>query len=48
MPLTAELEYFIKHLDGSPLEISNGQNALEVVEILVKASESLIKGQPIE
>ena len=48
MPLTEELKYFIHHMDGSPLEIANADNAVEVVDILIKASESLMKGVPIE
>ena len=48
MPLTAELEYFIQHLDGSPLKIANGENAVDVVNILVQASKSLKKGVPVE
>ena len=48
MPLTEELKYFIQHMDGSPLEIANADNAVEVVDILIKASESLMKGVPIE
>ena len=48
MPLTAELKYFIQHLDGSPLEIANADNAVEVVDILVQASQSLMKGLPVE
>ena len=48
MPLTEELKYFIQHLDGSPIEIANGQNAVDVVDILVQASNSLMKGEPVE
>ena len=48
MPLEEELKYFIRHLDGSPLEISNADNAIEVVDILVKASKSLLEGVPVE
>ena len=40
--------YFIQHLDGSPLRIANADNAVEVVDILVQASQSLIEGVPIE
>ena len=47
-PLMAELKYFINHLDGSSLEIANANNAVEVVEVLVRASESLIEGVHIE
>ncbi len=48
MPLTAELKYFILHLDGSPLQIANGQNAVDVINILVEASNSLTKRGSIE
>ena len=48
MPLAEELKYFIRHLDGSPLEISNADNAIEVVDILVKASKSLLEGVSVE
>ena len=41
MPLTEELFYFSKHLDGSTLEIANAQHALEVTKILVEASNQL-------
>ncbi len=40
-PLTNELQYFIDHLDGSKLEIADGQNAFDVLEVLEKATESL-------
>jgi len=42
-PLREELKYFINHLDGSKLEIANAEHAVEVVKILVKASESLME-----
>ena len=48
MPLLLELKYFIEHLDGSSLEIANANNAVEVVDILVQASQSLIEGVPVE
>lgn len=38
MPLTEELAYFADHLDGKRVEISGSQNAVEVLEILEKAS----------
>jgi len=47
MPLTEELAYFIDHLDGSQVEIADPRSALEVVEILVKASRSLLEGVPV-
>ena len=40
-PLTAELHYFVDHLDGSPVTIAGSQNAVDVLEILEKASEAL-------
>ena len=42
-PLYEELKYFIDHLDGRKLEIANAENAVEVVTILVQASESLME-----
>ncbi len=42
MPLTAELEYFVEHLDGRPLEIADGRNAVEILEILERATASLL------
>ena len=48
MPLKAELKYFIRHLDGSPVKISDGKNAVDVLDILVKASKSLVEGVSIE
>ncbi len=43
MPLTEELHHFLNHLDGSPVEIANGQNGVEVLEILERATESLME-----
>jgi len=43
-PLTNELQYFIDHLDGSKLEIADGQNAFDVLEVLEKATLSLQGG----
>ncbi len=40
-PLTNEIQYFIDHLDGSKLEIADGQNAFDVLEVLEKATVSL-------
>ncbi len=42
MPLTEELHYFLNHLDGSPVAIANSQNAVEVLEILERATASLM------
>ncbi|MFC1735791.1 Gfo/Idh/MocA family protein [Candidatus Hydrogenedentota bacterium] len=47
MPLTEELKYFIEHLDGEPVEIADGQSAVEVLEILERATESLMSGVEI-
>lgn len=44
-PLDEELKYFATHLDGRPVEIADAQNAVEVLEILEKATESLMEGQ---
>ena len=42
MPLTEELRYFIDHLDGTPVSVSNGDNGIEVLDILEKATTSLM------
>ncbi len=39
--LTAELQYFIEHLEN-PAEIANGQNGIEVLQILEQATASLL------
>jgi len=44
MPLTNELKYFVQHLNGKPVEISNGQNAVDILEILEQATISLKRG----
>jgi len=44
LPLTEELRYFINHLDGTPITVANGRNGIEVLDILEKATESLMKG----
>ena len=41
MPLSEELKYFVEHLDGTVIQIANGQHALEVTKILVEASNQL-------
>jgi len=48
MPLTEEMKYFIKHLDGTIPVIADSRNAVEVVEILEKATESLKNGTVYE
>jgi UDP-2-acetamido-3-amino-2,3-dideoxy-glucuronate N-acetyltransferase len=44
MPLTEELKYFADHTNGEPVETADAQNAVEVLEILEKATESLLTG----
>jgi UDP-2-acetamido-3-amino-2,3-dideoxy-glucuronate N-acetyltransferase len=41
MALTEELKYFVEHLSSKELTIANGEHALEVTKILVKASKQL-------
>ena len=41
MPLTAEMEYFIDNLNNKNLKTSNVYQALDVIKILVEASEQL-------
>ena len=48
MPLTEELKYFADHLDGNPIETADAQSAVEVMEILEKASESLLTGTTVK
>ena len=44
MPLTEELRYFADHTNGDPIEIADAKNAVEVLEILENATESLLSG----
>lgn len=44
LPLTEEMKYFADHLNGDPIETADAESAIEVLEILEKASESLIRG----
>ena len=44
MPLTEELEYFATHLDAPEIETAGPDNAIEVLAILERASESLLSG----
>ncbi len=46
-PLTEELKYFIECIDGRPVERANGDNAAAVLEILERATESLLKGTAV-
>ena len=41
LPLDLELKYFIDHLDGKRLDIASGESAIEVIDILEKATASL-------
>ncbi len=43
MPLEAELEYFLNHLDGKKPRVSNVSHGLDTVKILVNASKQLIE-----
>ena len=43
MPLTAELQYFIDHLNGDPIKVNNSENAIEVIKILELATNSLME-----
>ena len=45
MPLAEELRYFAEHLNGNPVGIADARNGVEVLEILEKASESLLTGK---
>ena len=42
MPLTEEIKYFVEHLNGTPIKISNGESAIDVMKILETATKSLI------
>ncbi len=42
MPLAEELKYFINHLNGEKPMIANGKHGLEVVKILVNASNQVL------
>jgi len=41
MPLTAEMEYFINNLGNKDLKTANASHALDVIKILVEASEQI-------
>ena len=43
MALTEELQYFVDHLEGKKPNIANGNHALEVMKILIEASQQLTK-----
>ena len=40
-PLTEELDYFCKHLNGNQLKIAHAEHALQVTKILVEANKKL-------
>jgi UDP-2-acetamido-3-amino-2,3-dideoxy-glucuronate N-acetyltransferase len=44
-PLAEELAYFLARLDGSPGTVSDGRSAVEVMDILERASLSLVSGK---
>ncbi|MEM7235981.1 MAG: Gfo/Idh/MocA family oxidoreductase, partial [Planctomycetota bacterium] len=41
MPLTEELKYFAEKIHGGPIDVANAQGAVEVLEILERATASL-------
>lgn len=41
MPLTMEIQYFLDHLNNSPVGIADVQNAIEVMQILEMTTKSL-------
>ena len=41
LPLTEELQYFTNHLGGKKPKLCNGKHAIEVIKILVEASNQL-------
>jgi UDP-2-acetamido-3-amino-2,3-dideoxy-glucuronate N-acetyltransferase len=47
MPLTEEMRYFVEHLGGDPIKTADGDSAAAVLEILEKASESLLASSEI-
>ena len=44
MSLTRELQYFVDHLNGDSINKSNGESAIEVMDILEIATERLMVG----
>ena len=42
MPLTKELQYFLKHMNDKKIEICNGEHGLNVMKVLVNASNQLL------
>jgi UDP-2-acetamido-3-amino-2,3-dideoxy-glucuronate N-acetyltransferase len=47
LPLTNELAYFAEHLDGR-IELADAQSAVDVLEILERASNDLVGGRDAE
>jgi hypothetical protein len=45
MALTEELLYFSNHLNNKIPKVANGQHALQVMRILIEASEQLEKNE---
>ena len=45
-PLTEELKYFIGQIGGGSVEIADGRHAIEVLEILEKATHNLLPSRP--
>ena len=43
LPLTSELEYFVEHCSDKKNNFANGEHGLEVVKILVEASNNLLQ-----
>mgnify|MGYP001336979191 CR=1 FL=1 len=43
LPLESELKYFINHLNGKELSISNGDSAIDVMAIITKATNKLLE-----
>jgi UDP-2-acetamido-3-amino-2,3-dideoxy-glucuronate N-acetyltransferase len=43
-PLAAELTYFAERLDGRPIEIASGQSGVQVLDVLERATASLLGG----
>lgn len=48
LPLTEEMKYFVSHLNGDPIQIANAESAIEVLEILQRASDSLLTGTEVK
>ncbi len=44
MPLTEEMKAFMRCLSGEPVRVADSQNAVEVMDILERATESLLSG----